>query len=416
MRLYGFLSIALKQGKRRPKGKRRARRPHARSPRGGRRCRKRSTLGGALLLSCLLAATACRQSLEAPTAQATPLVEDALKAAVQGVEEARGAPTGRKVELAVPAQLRHYADRRRFLAIQQASWREWHYEIPQDYVELLEGIEKGGFVEMLPLGDAYLLYGAGENATTARFTHYDAALKQSVPLFADDEEVREERRRLTDTINRAEADKVDVQLLLSRTPAGAARRTLIAQLAELENRSKTVTEERQLLDFFYQDAVRRLLLFARFRWLQEIAANFRGKAYNLASPAERRQFKMRLLAFTRPQTRDIIIEIADAYKERFGRHLPITSLFRTREYQRQLREVNPNAARVEAPPHTTGLAFDIYDRYMSAEEQSFLLSRIAAMEAAGRVEALRENRDHIHVFAFPAGRPPGEKHVTSALR
>ena len=76
---------------------------------------------------------------------------------------------------------------------------------------------------------------------------------------------------------------------------------------------------------------------------------------------------------------------------------------------------NPNAADVAPPPHTTGFAFDVYYRYMTAEEQEFVMSEIARLERAGRVEALRELRDHYHVFVFAEGRPPAAEAVDKIL-
>jgi hypothetical protein len=106
-----------------------------------------------------------------------------------------------------------------------------------------------------------------------------------------------------------------------------------------------------------------------------------------------------------------------AYQSKFERPLPVTSLVRTVEYQRLLRESgNPNAADVAPPPHTTGLAFDIYYRYMTTAEQEFVMGEIAQLERDGRVEALRELRDHYHVFVFPDGRRPDEKLVEKKLR
>jgi hypothetical protein len=67
------------------------------------------------------------------------------------------------------------------------------------------------------------------------------------------------------------------------------------------------------------------------------------------------------------------------------------------------------------PPHTTGLAFDIYTFYMTGEEQQFLMNEIARLEREGQVEALRENRDHIHVFAFADMKPPGEELIRRSL-
>ena len=88
---------------------------------------------------------------------------------------------------------------------------------------------------------------------------------------------------------------------------------------------------------------------------------------------------------------------------------------RTERYQRRLGRVNANATKVEFPPHTTGCAFDISYRYMAADEQQFLMDRIAQLEDEGRVEALRERRNHIHVFVFQDGRRPPEELIAQFL-
>ena len=67
------------------------------------------------------------------------------------------------------------------------------------------------------------------------------------------------------------------------------------------------------------------------------------------------------------------------------------------------------------PPHTTGFAFDVYYRYMTAAEQEFVMGEIARLERAGRVEALRELRDHYHVFVFRDGHPPAPESVDKIL-
>jgi hypothetical protein len=81
-----------------------------------------------------------------------------------------------------------------------------------------------------------------------------------------------------------------------------------------------------------------------------------------------------------------------------------------------LNAVNPNATLIETAPHTTGLAFDIYYHFMTKAEQEFVMADIARLEDAGRVEALRELRDHFHVFAFADGHPPDEKLVEQQMK
>jgi hypothetical protein len=77
--------------------------------------------------------------------------------------------------------------------------------------------------------------------------------------------------------------------------------------------------------------------------------------------------------------------------------------------------VNPNATLIETPPHSTGLAFDICYRYMTAEEQSYVMAELARLEDEGRIEVLRENRDHYHVFAFIDGARPDETLISESL-
>src|SRR5262249_50855225 len=119
--------------------------------------------------------------------------------------------------------------------------------------------------------------------------------------------------------------------------------------------------------------------------------------------------------FLRPPARDMMRELAHRYRERFSRPLPVTSLVRTEAYQQLLGETNANATHISIPPHTTGLAFDVYYHYMPAEEQAAFMKVVAETKAAGRVESLRENRDHFHIFAFPDGRRPPEALVAEAL-
>jgi hypothetical protein len=121
-----------------------------------------------------------------------------------------------------------------------------------------------------------------------------------------------------------------------------------------------------------------------------------------------------MLHFIRREAADVLQEIARSYREQFDRPLPITSLVRTEQYQKQLSRTRPNAAHVKAAPHTTGLAFDIYDNFMTAAEQSTLMRIISDLEGAGRVEALKE-RDHIHVFVFAGGKPPREELIADSI-
>jgi hypothetical protein len=53
---------------------------------------------------------------------------------------------------------------------------------------------------------------------------------------------------------------------------------------------------------------------------------------------------------------------------------------------------------------------------MTAAEQEAVMADIARLEDEGRVEALRENRNHIHVFVFADGQRPQESLIQASLR
>jgi len=121
-----------------------------------------------------------------------------------------------------------------------------------------------------------------------------------------------------------------------------------------------------------------------------------------------------LLSYIRPEARDVLLKVAEAYHRQFDRLLPVTSVVRTERYQRRLGGVNANATRVEIAPHTTGDAFDVSYRYMAPDEQNFVMNLVAKLEDEQKVEALRENRGHIHIYAFAEGTRPPEAKVDAA--
>ena len=118
-----------------------------------------------------------------PSARGPARAVNPWREAAKRVEENRGEPMGRAARVHVPAELRHYADKRRFLAIQVAAWREKNYELPHDEAELAGMIERGEMVEVPSLGEHHILYGVGANATGEPLTHYDVATGQEIPLY-----------------------------------------------------------------------------------------------------------------------------------------------------------------------------------------------------------------------------------------
>jgi hypothetical protein len=350
-----------------------------------------------------------------PTVEAPQI--DPWKEAAHKVEEERGEPVGRKAQIEIPAELQHYSDRRRFLAVQVAESRELTYKPPLDYADLVELIRKKQIVEMEPLGKDYIIYGVGGNATVEPFAHYDPQTGENVPLYATDEGFKQEDDRLTESLKEPTARLADLEAQLRKTAKrDRARRNMLAtQAAEMQKSITAIDARKKLLESFYKTPEQKKRLLADYRTLAEMASNFNGKSYDLNDPKSRREYKVRLLSFIRPEARDVLLNIAQSYKEKFDRPLPITSLIRPEQYQKHLSETNANATRISSPPHATGLAFDVYNYYMTSAEQNYLMGLVAKLESEGRVEALRETRDHIHIFVFPDGQRPAEKLIAQEI-
>ena len=344
---------------------------------------------------------------------ADPYTEAVLK-----LEEDRGEDIGRKAKAEIPAELKHYSERRRFMAVQEASARDAELKSPHDFAELAAWVKEGLLIEAPKLGRGYVLYGVGLAATGA-LTHYDAERGRSVPLFADDaalksytDELDAQRTKLGDELkglsDKLKAlDKKDRQ---ARAQLNAEDRAKRKELSGVEDARKT-------LKLYYDAPKQRAALYSEYETLAALARDFGGRAYDLHDAASSKEFQARMLTYVRPAALAVMEELGSAYQEKFGRPLPITSLVRTEEYQRTLREAgNANAGSFRVEPHTTGLAFDVYYHFMTGEEQQFVMDEIARLEREGRVEALRELRDHYHVYAFPEGVRPDDELVNSILK
>jgi hypothetical protein len=356
----------------------------------------------------------------APPPQVPGPAVNRWREAAKRVEEDRGQPTGRGARVRVPTQLLHYADKRRFLAIQVAGWREQNYELPHDDAGLARLIRKGEYVEVKPVTDDYILYGVGANATGEPLFHYDVSSGREITLYPRwdvfDDARAGRRAEIEEKKAAIEVKRAEFRKITTKTRAGRRRRTAVnkeiraaqAGVAALQRR---ITNEAAA----YDNYEKRRMLVEEWDVLQAQARDFAPRGYDLDLPNDRRAFRARLLSFIRPEALEVISDLARQYREQFGRPLAFTSLIRSEHYQRQLGETNSNATKIAVPPHTTGLAFDIFYRYMTADEQHWIMGLIARMEAEGRLEALRENRDHFHLFAFAQGRRPDERLIAEAL-
>jgi pSer/pThr/pTyr-binding forkhead associated (FHA) protein len=150
----------------------------------------------------------------------------------------------------------------------------------------------------------------------------------------------------------------------------------------------------------------------KYQVLSQLAANFSGTKYDLNNPADRKQMRMRLLRMFNKRAKPILEELANAYFARFGRPLRVTSLTRSMDYQIGLNSSNPNSFKVRGegslPPHTSGCAFDLARKHMTAEEQNFVMQKLAQMEDANKLDALIEYGVNacFHIFIYDDGNPP----------
>jgi hypothetical protein len=150
----------------------------------------------------------------------------------------------------------------------------------------------------------------------------------------------------------------------------------------------------------------------KYQTLARLAENFAGKKYDLNNAADRKQMRMRLLRMFHPRAQPILKELADAYHGRFGRPLRVTSLTRSMDYQILLNSGNANSFKVRGegslPPHTSGCAFDLARKHMTADEQNFVMAKLAEMERAGKLDALIEYGVNacFHIFIYSDGNPP----------
>jgi len=380
-------------------------------------------IGVAAALGLAFAATGSRtpwppEPTVAPPEDTGVVVLRSWKEAARRVEEDRRERVGNRAIVPVPPELLHYDDRRRFLAVQVAATKQRDYAVPGDDADLAALVRSGELVEMSPVGEAYVLYGVGAHATGEQFSYYDRETGLDIPLYSDYLAFEEGDRALDHTVGRLQEKVARLRTARARLPRKAAtrRRVLYAEVRRLERETDRLMRRQERVATLYEDYDERRRLAGRLRLLHQTADDLDRRDYDLDEAEGRRAFRGRLLSLIRPEARDVLLRIAASYQEVFDRPLPVTSLVRSRRYQERLRRTNRNATAVDPPPHATGLAFDVYTGRMTATEQAHLLSAVAGLEQAGRLEALFErNRNHIHVFVFADGAPPAETLIAESL-
>ncbi len=148
----------------------------------------------------------------------------------------------------------------------------------------------------------------------------------------------------------------------------------------------------------------------KYKTLQRLANDFDGQKYDLNNPKDRKQMRMRLLRMYNANSRKVFEELCNAYYQKFHVPLRVTSLTRSMDYQISLNKTNANSFKVSGkgslPPHTSGCAFDMSRKNLSAEEQNFMMILLSTWERDHKLDSLREGSDNacFHTFIYPDGK------------
>lgn len=334
--------------------------------------------------------------------------------AAEKVKEDRGEPAGVNAGVEVPPELKHYSERHWFLATQVAEVAQHNIRTCQDYMDLAGTIERGEMVTMPAVTESYVLFGVGEETTDDVFSRY--ADDRSIDLY-NEAQLSDAYKSLDEKRTKLNSDVASLKAQAAKLTKRerTKQRELQKQITALQGELSSVNNEKAQLDEFYGHSESRERLFRDYESLHALAKNFGGRSYDINSPSDRQALKISMLSSLRPQAVKVLEEVAAAYHRQFDRPLPVSSLVRPEQYQRALRRVNRNAVLIETPPHSTGLAFDIDYRYLSAAEQSFVMSELARMKNEGRIEVIRERNANYHVFAFLNGTRPPDDLITALL-
>ena len=356
--------------------------------------------------------------------------------AVDKIKEPR--LTSHQVAHEIPPELKHYDDRHWFLATQVAEVAEHNVGTCQDFVDLAAMHQRGEVIALPAVTETYVLYKVGERADQKPFSRYyqppvESGSSAQTPTIPDaitielygESQVADAYQGLEENRLRIEAElkTLKEQSLALRKGQSDKQKELQKEISTRENELNEIAEEKARLDKFYSQAETaeiipghsRESLFRDYDVLQSLAKNLGGRSYDLNSPAERQSFKVHMLSSLRPEAVKVLEEVAGAYHRQFSRPLPVSSLFRTEQYQHALRRVNRNAVTIDTPPHSTGLAFDIDYRYMSVAEQNFVMNELARLKREGRVEVIRERNANYHDFAFLDGKRPSDDLIRASL-
>jgi hypothetical protein len=354
------------------------------------------------------------QRVQQPAEIAAESAADTWDQAAEKVKADRGEPAGVNARVETPPELKHYEERHWFLATQVAEIAKHRVHTVQDYMDLAAMIQRREMVTVPALTENYILFGIGERATEEAFSRY--ADDRSIEIY-NESQLSAAYKQLDEKRVHLHADIASLKSQATKLKRSerTKQRELQKQISTLQSEWSSIDEDKEQLDEVYGDAETRQRMFRDYESLQSLARDFGGRSVDLNNSADRQALKISMLSSLRPQALKILEEVASAYHRQFGRRLPVSSLVRPEQYQRALRRVNRNAIMIETPPHSTGLAFDIDYRYMSAAEQAFVMGELARIKREGRIEVIRERNANYHVFAFMNGARPNDDLIAASL-
>lgn len=339
---------------------------------------------------------------------------DTWDQAVEKVKADRGEPAGVNARVETPPELKHYEERHWFLATQVAEVEKSNLHTCQDYMDLAAMIERGEMVTVPAFTDTYILFGVGQRADDDAFSRF--VDDRSIEIY-DESQLNSAYKQLDDKRTRLQTDIASLKSQATKLTKRerTKQRELQKQITAVQAELNSTDQDKAELDEIYGNAETRQRMFRDYESLQSLAKNFAGRSFDLNNSTDRQALKMTMLSSLRPPAFKVLEEVASAYHGQFARRLPVSSLVRPEQYQRALRRVNRNAVLIDTPPHSTGLAFDIDFRYMSAAEQSFVMGELARLKRDGRIEVIRERNANYHVFAFLNGTRPSDDLITASL-
>ncbi|MBK8809399.1 MAG: hypothetical protein IPN69_01520 [Acidobacteria bacterium] len=150
----------------------------------------------------------------------------------------------------------------------------------------------------------------------------------------------------------------------------------------------------------------------KYRTLEKLASDFGGTKYDLTKSQDRKAVRTRLLRLVNPETKKTVEEVAAAYQKQFARPLLLGAATYSMDYQIDLNKVSATSFKVmgkdSLPPRLSGCVFFIERKHLTAEEQNFIIGKLAELERNEKLDALVIYGDQVgfYSFVYSDGRPP----------